>query len=112
MPAASLTFTFRVLLLTRVCPARLQVFCPTVVVAGVQLAPLSKETFTVSLLAIAALKVPLMSCKLVLVMKSELLLPVSALKTAVDTLVVGAVVSMVQLLLLLPNAESLPATSV
>ncbi len=42
------------------------------------------------------LKVPLMSCAAVWVMKSELLLPVSALNAAVEMVVVGAVVSKVK----------------
>ena len=41
-----------------------------------------------------------------------LLLPVSALNAAVEMVVVGAVVSMVQLLVLLLTVEMLPAVSV
>ena len=93
MPAASVTLTFKVLLPLMVCPARLQVFCPTEVVAVVQLVPLFKETKTVSPFARLPLKVPLMSCAAVAVMKSLLLVPVSALNATVDTVVVGAVVS-------------------
>ena len=95
-----------------VCPARLQVFCPTVLVAVVQVLPLFKDTETVSPVARFALKVPLMVCAAVWVMKSLALLPVSALKAAVAMVVVGAVVSMVQLLLLLGGVDSLPARSV
>ena len=94
LPAVSVTFTFKVLLLASVCPARLQVFCPTVVVAAVQVLPLSKDTDTVSPVARLPLKVPLMVCAAVLVMKS-VLLPVSALKAAVAMVVVGATVSKV-----------------
>ena len=43
LPAVSLTLTFSVLLADRVC-ARLQVLAPTVVVAAVQLLPLSMDT--------------------------------------------------------------------
>ena len=83
------------------------------VVAAVHVLPLSSDTYTVSPLAILALKVPLMSCAAVAVMKSLLLVPVSALNATVDTVVVGAVVSIVQLLLLLPVvALKLPVVSV
>ena len=68
-------------------------FCPTVVVAVVHVLPLLSDTYTVSPLAMLALKVPLMSCAAVAVMKSLLLVPVSALNATVDTVVVGAVVS-------------------
>jgi hypothetical protein len=64
-----------------------------VVVAKDQVLPLSKETDTVSPLAKVVLKVPLMVCAAVLVMKSPLLEPVSALKAAVAMVVLGAVVS-------------------
>ena len=111
MPAASVTLTFKVLLPLMVCPARLQVFCPTEVVAVVQLLPLSKDTETVSPFARLAFKVPLMVCELVLVMKSLALLPVSALNTAVAMVVAGPVVSMVQLLVLLVTEDTLPAAS-
>ena len=111
MPAASVTITFKVLLLASVWPLRVQVFCPTEVVAVVQLLPLSKDTETVSPLTRLPLKDPLMSCKLVLVMKSLALLPVSALNTAVAMVVAGPVVSMVQLLVLLVTEDTLPAAS-
>ena len=112
MPAASVTITFKVLLLASVWPLRVQVFWPTEVVAVVQLLPLSKDTDTISPLPKLALKVPLMVCAAVLVMKSLVLLPVSALNTAVATVVAAPVVSIVQLLLLLLVMEILPATSV
>ena len=112
MPAASVTFTFKVLLPVKVCPVRLQVFCPTVVVAVLQVLPLSKDTETTSPLASVVLKVPLMSWAAVLVMKSVLLVPVSALNAAVAMVVVGAVASIVQLLVLLLTVETLPAASV
>jgi hypothetical protein len=64
-----------------------------VVVAKDQLLPLSNETDTVSPAANVVLKVPLMVCAAVLVMKSLVLEPVSALKAAVAMVVVGAVVS-------------------
>ena len=53
-----------------------------------------------------------MSCAAVLVMKSLALEPVSALNAAVAMVVVGAVVSIVQLLVLLVTVEILPAASV
>ena len=74
---------------------------------------MSKDTDTTSPVVRLVLKVPLMSWAAVLVMKSVLLLPVSALNAAVAMVVVDAVVSIVQLLLLLlVMAERLPATSV
>lgn len=70
-------------------------FAPTEVVAAVQLAPLSNDTYTISPEATLADKVPLMVCAAVLVMKSVLLLPVSAEKLFVAMVVVGAVLSTV-----------------
>ena len=78
----------------------------------VHVLPLSKDTETVSPVARLALKVPVMFCAAVVVMKSLALMPVSALKAAVAMVVVVAVVSMVQLLVLLLAEDTLPAISV
>ena len=64
-------------------------------VAEVHVPPLSKETETVSPLDKLADKVPLTVCAAVLVMKSVLLVPVSAENAALATVRVGAVVSTV-----------------
>lgn len=93
LPAASVTLTLSVLLPVSVCPDKLQVFAPTEVVAAAQVEPLSSDTYTTSPAATLADKVPLMVCAAVLVMKSVLLLPVSAEKLLVATVVVGGVVS-------------------
>ena len=93
LPAASVTLILRVLLAASVCPDRLQVFTPTDVVAAVQVAPLSSDTYTTSPEATLADNVPLMVCAAVLVMKSVLLVPVSAEKLFVAMVVAGAVVS-------------------
>ena len=55
--------------------------------------PLSKDTATVSPLAKLALKVPLIVCEALLVMKSALLLPVSELKVTAVTVVLGGLAS-------------------
>ena len=55
---------------------------------------MSSDTCTFSPVTVTALKVPLMVCAAVLVMKSVLLAPaVSALKAIVATVVAGPVVS-------------------
>ena len=98
MPAVSVTLTLRVLLALRVAPARLHRLWPTVALAACQVVPLSTETYTVSPLASAALRPPLMVWLAVRVTKSLLVAPlgaVSALKLAPVTVVVGALVSMV-----------------
>ena len=97
MPAASVTRTCSVSLPVNVTPDRLQVAAPTVVLAVLQVLPLSVETSTISPVAMLALVVPEMVCAAVLVMKSVLEVPVSALKALVAMVVVGAVVSMVAL---------------
>ena len=67
------------------------------VLAVFQVLPLSNDTKTVSPVAKLALKVPLMVCAAVWVMKSLALLPVSALKAAVAMVVVGDVLSTMKL---------------
>lgn len=68
------------------------VFEPTVkLVAFDQVAPPSYETSTLSPLAKFADKVPLMVCAAVLVTKSDALVPESADRLALRTVVVGAV---------------------
>ena len=64
-----------------------------VFVAVVHVAPLSVLTFTTSPVTVTALNVPLIVCAAVLVMKSVLLVPVSALNTNVLIVVAGATVS-------------------
>ena len=62
---------------------------PTLEVAVVQVTPLSSETSTVSPFTRFASSTPLMVCAAVLVMKSELLVPVSAEKARLVTSVDG-----------------------
>ena len=92
LPAVSVTLTFKVLLPVRV-RATLQVLLPTLVVAATQVLPLSMDTYTVSPLTRLALKLPLMVWAAVLVFKSALLAPVSALKLTLAMVVVGALAS-------------------
>ena len=92
MPAVSVTRTFKVSLAVKVV-ARDHVLVPIVLVAVVQLLPLLIDTSTISPVTLTALKVPLMVCAAVLVMKSVELIPVSAEKVFVAIVVVGAVVS-------------------
>ena len=58
---------------------------------------MSNDTLTSSPAARFALNVPLMLCAELLVIKSVALVPLSAEKLTVDTVVVGAVVSVVDL---------------
>lgn len=95
LPARSVTLIWRMLLAVNACPCKLQVFCPTVVAAAVQVEPLSRDTYTVSPIVSAALIVPETVWAAVLVLKSEPELPVSALKVAESMAVVDAVVSSV-----------------
>ena len=91
----SVTLTCKVLLVVRV-RAKLHAVLPTLVVAAVQVLPLSMDTYTRSPASSAVLKVPLMVWPVVLVLKSVLLVPlaaVSALHTKVAMVVLGAVVS-------------------
>ena len=62
-------------------------------VAVLQFTPSSKDTATDWPLVRLAFKVPLMVCELVLVMKSVLLLPASALNDTAVTVVVGGLAS-------------------
>ena len=66
---------------------------PVEVVAVDQVAPLSMETLTKSPALRLDASVPLMVCAAVLVMRSVLLVPVSAEKVSVLTVLVGAVTS-------------------
>ena len=66
---------------------------PIVLLALFHVAPLSKLIFTTSPVAVAALRVPLIVWAAVLVMKSVVLVPVSAEKVTVLTVAVGAIVS-------------------
>ena len=96
LPAASLTLTLSVPLPVRVWPTSDQAVCPTVVVAAVQVVPLSSETWTVSPATIAADRVPLIVCAAVFVRKSLSVAPfaaVSAEKAAVTIVVSGGVMS-------------------
>src|SRR3569623_1387925 len=93
LPAASVTLTLSVLLAVSVWPDSDQVFEPSEVVAVVQVAPLTSETSTISPETMLAEVVPLMVWAAVLVMKSVLLVPVSAENAIVAMGVVGAVAS-------------------
>ncbi len=62
-------------------------------VAVLHVEPLSRETSTISPVAVTVLSVPLIVWAAVLVIKSVALVPVSAENTLVATVVVGAVVS-------------------
>ena len=95
LPAVSVNRTIKVLLDARVTPLTDQVFCPTVVVAVLQVLPLSRDTSTVSPATMLALVVPEIVCAAVLVMKSVEELPVSAENAVVAMVAVGAVVSIV-----------------
>jgi hypothetical protein len=94
-PAASSARTCSVLLPVSVAPLREKVVLPVVAVAVCHVAPLLRETLMTSPLARAALSVPLIVCEAVLVIKSELLVPVSAENATVETRSVGGVVSTV-----------------
>lgn len=82
-----------VLLLVSATPATDHVFWPTVVVAVVQVLPLSMDTSTISPATMFALVVPEIVCAAVFVMKSVDEEPVSAENTLVAIVVVGAVES-------------------
>src|SRR3569623_274681 len=97
LPAASVSRTLSVLLDVCVWPDSDQVFEPTDVVAVVQVEPLSSETSTISPETMLAEVVPLMVWAAVLVMKSVLLVPVSAENAIVAMVVVGATLSTVAL---------------
>ncbi len=62
-------------------------------VAVLHVEPLSRETSTISPVAVTVLSVPLIVWAAVLVIKSVALVPVSAENTLVATVVVGGVVS-------------------
>ncbi len=66
---------------------------PVVLVALFQVLPLFRLTWMNSPVTVPALKVPMMVWAAMLVLKSVVLVPVSALKTVVNTVVVGATVS-------------------
>ena len=74
-----------------VWPARIQLLEPIVLVAVTQVDPLSKETCTISPATVPVLRVPLMVCASVLVIKSVLLSPVSDKNSCVAMMVVGEV---------------------
>lgn len=95
LPAVSVNRTFSVLLDASVTPLEDQVFCPTVVVAVVQVLPLSIDTSTISPAMMFALVVPEMACAAVFVMKSVDEVPVSDDSVIVAIVPVGAVVSIV-----------------
>ena len=90
----SITRTCRVSLAVRVC-SRLKVFLPTVLLASIQVVPLSRDTCTSSPLATLADRVPETVCDAVLVTKSVEESPVSLENAKVDTVVVGAVLGAV-----------------
>src|SRR3569833_2360951 len=116
LPALSVTFTRNMLLPVSVWPASDQVFWPTVVAACNQVAPLTSKTSTCSANAKLDARLPLLVCAAVLVMRSVLLVPVSAEKVAVAMKFVGAVVSTstfaVEPMLLSVSVVLLPAASV
>ena len=70
--------------------ARLKVLVPTVLVASTQVLPLSRLICTFSPARVLVLRVPERVCAAVLVTKSVLLLPVSALKASVLTALAGS----------------------
>ena len=91
-----------------------QVLAPTVVVANVQLLPLSIDTYTASPAASTADKLPPMDCAALLVLKSPLLpllAAVSALKLALAMVLVGALVSMLKALAYSRLSKPLRATT-
>ena len=104
---ALVTRTCRVLLPLMVCASD-QVLWPTVLLAVTQLAPLSSDTSTVSPVTVLALRVPLMVCEAVWVIRSVVLVPVSAEKVALSTVVVGAVP---RVMMPVDAALTLPAAS-
>src|SRR3569623_737276 len=97
LPAVSVTLTLSVLLEVSVWPDSDQVFEPTDVVAVDQVEPLSSETSTISPETMMAEVVPLMVWAAGLVLKSVLLVPVSAENAIVAMVVVGATLSTVAL---------------
>ena len=92
LPASSTTMAFKLLLSVKVV-ARVHTSGLAVAVASVQVLPLLDDSSKVSELCNAVVKVALTVWAVWLVMKSLLLMPLSALKANDATVVVGAVVS-------------------
>ena len=92
LPARSLTLNLRLLLLVSVAPVQVMVVPPTMVLMLVQVVPPSVEPYRMSVVASAPLRVAVMVCAAVWVIKSPAV-PVSALKTVPLTVCAGAVVS-------------------
>ena len=101
MPARSTTLKticFCAAAALRVAPAQAMAVPLTLSVMSVQVVPPSTEPYSMSVLERAALRLALMVCAAVLVMKSVLAAPlgaVSALSRTAETVCVGAAVSSV-----------------